>query len=110
MLYVKVVMLSIQFNFNRFGELLMVLILIVNGLIVAESIESNELNRETSEQTTEVLEEELAVCEKRLVVKKSVFVADSQASHCINNDFNPAYSFTTPNKNPRPILHRSLLL
>jgi hypothetical protein len=89
---------------------MMVFILIINGLIVTESVESNELKREAAEQTTEFLEEELALCEKKLVIKKSVFVARNLVHCYTNSNFNSAYTSTISYKNPRPILYRSLLL
>lgn len=96
-----------QTVFGRGIRLLMILALIFNGLGIDESIESNEPSKESTEQTTELAEKE-AVCQKKLSVFRSVFLAGNLPHHDVLCASACAYCVICSPTNPRPILHRSL--
>lgn len=104
-------MLSIASKYRFFPNLLVIIILIVNSLGYIETIASTNQNNETTEETCELIEEAIMGERKVPAIKRPCFVSNQRPSPQISSSkslfFQPQVIVS---KNPKPIVHRALLI
>lgn len=105
-------MLSTPATLKFLPKCLIIIVLIITGLDAGVYVEADSIGKENTEQTSEIFDDVMAICERKVSIKKATFlIRNSQPP--VRYTFlsrHLSYENIRPPKTSRPILHRAILI